>query len=153
SPAAQVWHHRRNSLRAYWRQQSGYGKAEALLEKKWPEKYNCAGHLTWQGRVYSSGGTRTPGSAMRIYYGQWGIAPFQSLYETGSEHYQSLFMMPEWYLVNLVLAFIGVLGLLWSPLLSVLPLLVLSAGFPTLHACAAAARSRFQGPGSHFPLK
>jgi GT2 family glycosyltransferase len=153
SPAAQVWHHRRNSLRAYWRQQSGYGKAEALLEKKWPEKYNCAGHLTWQGRVYSSGGTRTLGSTMRIHYGQWGIAPFQSLYETGSGHFRSLFMMPEWYLVNLGLAFLGVLGIFWRPLLSVLPLLALSAGLPTVHACAAAARTRFQGPGSHFPLK
>src|SRR5437667_132830 len=35
SPAAMVWHHRRNSVRAYLRQQKGYGKAEALLEKKW----------------------------------------------------------------------------------------------------------------------
>src|SRR3990172_1489422 len=35
SPAAFVWHHRRGSLRAFWKQQFGYGKAEALLEKKW----------------------------------------------------------------------------------------------------------------------
>src|SRR6185503_10024926 len=42
NPAAMVWHHRRNSLRAYWKQQKGYGKAEALLEAKWPEKYNAA---------------------------------------------------------------------------------------------------------------
>src|SRR5207245_2021241 len=52
SPAAVVWHHRRDSVRAYWRQQRGYGRAEALLEAKWPEKYNSAGHLTWTGRVY-----------------------------------------------------------------------------------------------------
>src|ERR1044071_8257844 len=45
-PAALVWHHRRNFLKNYWRQQQGYGKAEALLEGKWPEKYNSAGHLT-----------------------------------------------------------------------------------------------------------
>ena len=37
-PAALVWHHRRNSLRAYWQQQKGYGKAEALLEEKWPRE-------------------------------------------------------------------------------------------------------------------
>ena len=43
SPAAVVWHHRRNSMRAYWKQQRGYGKAEAMLERKWPEKYNAAG--------------------------------------------------------------------------------------------------------------
>jgi len=31
---AMVWHHRRNSVRTYWRQQLGYGRAEALLEAK-----------------------------------------------------------------------------------------------------------------------
>ena len=56
-PAAMVWHHRRNSIRAYWKQQINYGKAEALLERKWPEKYNAAGHLTWTGRVYGNGHT------------------------------------------------------------------------------------------------
>lgn len=37
-PVAFVWHHRRNSIKAYWKQQKGYGKAEALLENKWPER-------------------------------------------------------------------------------------------------------------------
>src|SRR5262245_20169551 len=55
SPAALVWHHRRNSVRAYWRQQRGYAKAEAMLEAKWPEKYNELGHLTWSGRLYGPG--------------------------------------------------------------------------------------------------
>ena len=36
SPAAVVWHHRRNSVRTYWRQQLGYGKAEALLKRNGP---------------------------------------------------------------------------------------------------------------------
>ena len=49
------WHHRRNSLKMYWRQQQGYGKAEALLEEKWPEKYNAAGHFSWSGRLYGKG--------------------------------------------------------------------------------------------------
>lgn len=50
-PGAVVWHHRRNSIKAYWKQQKGYGKAEALLEAKWPEKYNGFGHVTWGGRI------------------------------------------------------------------------------------------------------
>jgi GT2 family glycosyltransferase len=151
SPAAQVWHHRRNSVRAYWRQQTGYGKAEALLEKKWPEKYNSAGHLTWRGRVYSSG--RIFGTRTRIYYGRWGSALFQSLYATGPGTFQSLFVMPDWYLVNLALALIGVLGLFWRPLLLILPVLGLSVGLSMANACAAAARIRFQGPGFHFLLE
>src|SRR5205823_4327868 len=55
SAAAQVWHHPRRSVRAYWRQQRGYGRAEAMLERKWPEKYNGPGHVTWSGRVYGQG--------------------------------------------------------------------------------------------------
>src|SRR5207249_4837459 len=34
SAAAMVWHHRRNSVRTYWKQQIGYGRAEAMLERK-----------------------------------------------------------------------------------------------------------------------
>ena len=49
SPVALVWHHPRSTIRAYWRQQVGYGRAEALLEEKWPDKYNTAGHVTWGG--------------------------------------------------------------------------------------------------------
>ncbi len=51
TPGAMVWHHRRSSTRAYLRQQWGYGKAEAMLERKWPEKYNLVGHLSWRGRM------------------------------------------------------------------------------------------------------
>src|SRR5438445_3996372 len=54
-PAPVVGHHRRNSVRTYWRQQIGYGRAEAMLERKWPEKYNDVGHVRWTGRMYGSG--------------------------------------------------------------------------------------------------
>jgi hypothetical protein len=78
-PAAVVWHHRRNSVKAYWRQQKGYGKAEALLEAKWPEKYNGVGHLTWAGRIYGNGITLPiPYRKDRIFHGTWGTALFQS---------------------------------------------------------------------------
>src|SRR5207237_8374594 len=53
SPAATVLHRRRSSVRGYLKQQFGYGKAEALLERKWPEKYNRGGHVNWAGRVYA----------------------------------------------------------------------------------------------------
>ncbi len=55
SPSAIVWHHRRNSVKAYWKHQKGYGKAEALLEQKWPEKYYVLGYLKWNGRLYGKG--------------------------------------------------------------------------------------------------
>src|SRR5207244_3909825 len=55
SAAGVVWHHRRASVGAYVRQQRGYGEAEALLERKWPEKYNALGHVAWAGRIYGGG--------------------------------------------------------------------------------------------------
>jgi GT2 family glycosyltransferase len=153
SPSAQVWHHRRGSLRSFWRQQKGYGRAEALLEKKWPQKYNSAGHLTWRGRVYDPGLTRLFGKVTRIYHGPWGTAPFQSRYETGPGFLLSVFAMPEWYLAITALALIITLGVLWRPLLLALPLLAVSVGLPVANACASAARSRFYLRGHQFPLR
>ncbi|MDF2760315.1 MAG: glycosyl transferase, family 2, partial [Thermomicrobiales bacterium] len=98
SPGAMVWHHRRNSVRTYWRQQQGYGRAEALLEAKWPEQYNAAGHLNRAGRLYGQGWTRALGSRRsRIYAGTWGSAPFQSVYQPAPRLLVTLPLMPEWY--------------------------------------------------------
>ena len=73
SPGAVVWHHRRNSVRAYLRQQKGYGRAEALLERKWPDKYNALGHLNWKGKIYGKGPTKAISwRRWRIYHGTWG---------------------------------------------------------------------------------
>src|SRR5438445_808152 len=97
-PAAVVWHHRRNSVRTYWRQQIGYGRAEAMLERKWPEKYNDVGHVTWTGRLYGKGQVQL-GWRSRIYHGVWGSAPYQLLYRATPNGLWSLLAMPEWYLV------------------------------------------------------
>ena len=114
-PAAMVWHHRRNSLRAYWRQQIGYGKAEALLERKWPSKYNAAGHVTWVGKLYGSGITRALGRS-RIYQGTWGVAQFQRIYEPLPGTVAWLPLMPEWYLVILALLVLVASQAFWPPL-------------------------------------
>ena len=116
SPAAVVWHHRRNSVRTYWKQQKGYGKAEAMLERKWPEKYNVAGHAMWSGRLYTNGLTYLGWHVRRIYHGQWGTAPFQSLYEPAPSLVESLPMMPEWYLIMIGLGGFSLLGWAWRPL-------------------------------------
>ena len=127
-PAAVVWHHRRNSVRAYWKQQQGYGKAEALLERKWPEKYNAVGHIKWAGRLYGPGLTRMLLHRQRVYHGVWGQSPFQSLHESAPSLLTVLPTMPEWYLVIIALAGLSALALLWPKLVWVLPLLVLAAG-------------------------
>jgi O-antigen biosynthesis protein len=140
NPAALVWHHRRGSLRAYWKQQRGYGRAEALLERKWPEKYNSAGHSVWQGRFYGSGLVRSLVRRHRIYHGTWGSALFQSLYETPPGALGSLLLMPEWSLVVALLAVLSALGLYWEPLLLALPMVVLAGGASVAHAVSEAAR-------------
>jgi GT2 family glycosyltransferase len=140
-PAALVWHHRRNSVRAYWKQQRGYGKAEALLERKWPEKYNSGGHLSWAGRVYGPGCSARLWSRERVYHGTWGGALFQSLYQPGPSLPESLPAMPEWYLVIAALAIVSGLGVLWSPLFVAIPLLAGAILVLLVHAAVAAARS------------
>jgi len=143
SPAAMVWHHRRNSVRAYWNQQRGYGTAEALLEQKWPEKYSGIGHLTWSGRMYGSGSTKALPARGRIYQGLWGSAPFQSLYHPGAGTLRSLPLMPEWYLVIVFLAALSALGGLWTPLLLAVPLLFLAVVATLIQAGLSAAHASF----------
>jgi len=145
-PAATVWHHRRNSIRAYWRQQVGYGRAEALLERKWPEKYNPAGHLEWNGRVYSQSITRPLMPPGRIYHGIWGAAPFQRLYEPSPRAFHFLTLMPEWYVFTMLLSVLALLATTWTPLLVALPLLAVAVAVPVLQAVRAARRAWFPTP-------
>jgi GT2 family glycosyltransferase len=146
SPAAVVWHHRRSSVRAYLRQQRGYGKAEALLERKWPQKYNRARHIAWGGRVYGRGLTRELASTRRwrVYYGSQGSALFQSLYQPSPAGLRALPLMPEWYLVLLALSALCALGAAWQPLLFVgLPLLAVAAGFVAAQGVFSASAAQF----------
>lgn len=145
NPGAMVWHHRRNSLRAYWKQQHNYGKAEAILERKWPEKYNLMGHLTWVGRVYTNGHQYKTWSRGRIYHGVWGSAPFQSIYQSPAGALESWLSMPEWYLAVAALAPLSVLGFAWSPLFYALPLLLLALAAPICQAILSASRVCFPG--------
>ena len=146
---AMVWHRRRNSVRTYWRQQQGYGKAEALLERKWPERYNAAGHLSWAGRLYGRGPTRAIALGRgRIYQGPWGTAPYQLLYEPTPGLLASLALMPEWYLAVVGLGIVSLLGLSWPPLLWAIPLLIAAVAAPIAQAVLSAARAEFPGAPS-----
>jgi O-antigen biosynthesis protein len=144
NPAAMVWHQRRNSLRAYWQQQRGYGRSEALLERKWPCRYNAAGHVSWGGHMYGNAFARLLGfRRSRIYNGVWGFAPFQSLYEATPSVLDSLARLPEWYLVIVLLAGLSALAPFWAPLLYVVPLLGLALLLPLGDAMNSGLRTRF----------
>jgi GT2 family glycosyltransferase len=145
NPTAVVWHHRRNSVRAYWKQQQGYGAAEALLEGKWPERYNAAGHLRWAGRLYGHG-VAAPLARGVIYQGVWGTAPFQSIYSPAPGSFASLARMPEWWLVVGALWALVLLMGAWHPLGWVLPLALVALAAPVVQAVAAGVRAPFPGP-------
>jgi hypothetical protein len=146
---AMDWHHRRNSLLAYWRQQKGYGKAEALLEEKWPERYNAVGHLVWRGRLYGKGYAEPLQlNRWHVYQGTWGTAAYQSLYERAPGTLASLPLMPEWALVVMALALLSVLGAFFWPTLAIVtvPLLAGAASAPVAQAIDAALRADFPTP-------
>ena len=149
NPAAMVWHHRRNTIKAYWKQQLNYGKAEGYLERKWPEKYNAAGHVPWAGRLYLKGFENFMGCFRgRIYQGTWGSALFQSIYQPAPSLLWSLPLMPEWIVVVAALGLFSLLGLQWAPLLLALPLFILGASLPVAHAVACSSRLPF----TNFPV-
>ncbi|HEX6711850.1 MAG TPA: glycosyltransferase, partial [Thermoleophilaceae bacterium] len=145
-PGASVWHHRRRTIRAYIRQQRGYGRAEALLEQKWPAKYSPGGHVDWSGRLYGNGSAQHRGGwRWRIYFGGWASAPFQSIYGPSKGLLESLPLMPEWYLVIAGLTAVSAAGLAWTPLLSFIPLLVAAVAALLVDVGLGAWRARFPG--------
>jgi GT2 family glycosyltransferase len=77
-PGAFVWHWRRPSIRAFLKQQIGYGKAECLLKAKFPERFNRSGAAKWHGFIYGGGPIRVTHESV-IYHGPMGSAGYQSL--------------------------------------------------------------------------
>lgn len=143
APGAMVWHHPRRTVSGYLRQQKGYGKAEGLLEEKWPEKFNAAGHHTFGGRVYGHGIVHALFRRCVIYHGQGGFAPFQSLYERAPGLLATLPLMPEWYLLLGIAAVIAALGLVWPPLLIAAPVLLFGIALSIAHAIEGGLEASF----------
>lgn len=132
NPQAVVWHHRRGSLRSYVKQQYGYGLAEAILDRKWPEEFGVAAEISWYGRgiARALGCRRT-----RLYH---------SAGEVGWRFWRSLPSMPEWYVL---LAGLGVLALLGS---RSAPLAVAAAPF-VVGMLASCVQAVVSGARADFP--
>jgi glycosyltransferase involved in cell wall biosynthesis len=81
-PSAVVWHHRRGSVRTYLKQQRGYGRAEALVAARHPDRFGGLRTAKWRGRIYSPERRNHPGQ--RIYRGPLGTAAYQSVYHRDS---------------------------------------------------------------------
>ncbi len=103
SAAAMVWHFRRNTVKAYIRQQMGYGAAEALLYFKHPYRFNFLGQSKWLGRIY---GDLEHSLFLRrpvIYYGTFGRSLFQTMYEAPSSVFAFLPFTLEWNIVAAIM--------------------------------------------------
>lgn len=103
SPAAMVWHFRRNTVKAYIGQQRGYGKAEGLLYFRHPQRFNALGYSRWRGRIY--GGIYSLFTSLFslrrsvIYGGVFGRGLFQTLYQPPSSFVSYLPFTLEWSVV------------------------------------------------------
>ncbi len=96
APAALVWHRRRATVRAYLRQQRGYGHAEALLYFKHPYRFNTLGQSRWLGRIYRDPCAGILGRRSVIYSGVLGSGLFQTLYESPASVFGLLPSTFEW---------------------------------------------------------
>jgi glycosyltransferase involved in cell wall biosynthesis len=74
-PAAFVWHFRRNTVKAYYGQQRGYGRAEAALYLKYPERFNGLGQIKWRGTIPGLAATVPGARRRRIGWARAGGAP------------------------------------------------------------------------------
>ena len=123
SPAAVVWHFRRNTVAAYCKQQRGYGKAEALVYAKHPFRFNFFGQAKWLGRIYGDlSASLLISRRPVIYSGVFGRGLFQTMYEPPSSLTALLPLTFEWSAASLVLALAGIAGGGWLWLL-IVPLL------------------------------
>src|SRR5438874_2246153 len=120
SPAAVVWHFRRNTVAAYCAQQRGYGKAEALVYAKHPLRCNLFGQAKWLGRIYGDLSTTLLLSRRPVIYsGVFGRGLFQTLYEPPSSLTAFLPLSFKWSATSLPLALGGIIGGAWWWLLTV----------------------------------
>jgi GT2 family glycosyltransferase len=146
SAGAVVMHRRRDTVWRYLKQQYGYGKAEALLERKWPSRYNRVGSSRWSGKIYDS---LPPVSGQRglVRYGTWGSGLFQSIYEPAPSALSSFLAAPELFLLIATLGVLSVLALLWAPLIFALPLFAVALAVIAGQAFESGCRAHRTVPG------
>ena len=153
APAAMVWHHRRATVARYWRQQVGYGKAEALLEHKWPARFSALGHMSWAGQIYGRGLPRPAvESEPLIYQGTWGLSSYQGLYRPASNHILGLALTPEWLLLAAAMFGLGVMGFFAPPLHWAFAMLSLMVAISVTQALRGAAEAKYLIRARGLPL-
>lgn len=110
---AMVWHHRRATVQAYAQQQKGYGRSEAMVHFKHPQRCGTFGRSNWSGIIYGDGAVGLPLMPDQIYHGQFGTGLFQTIYRHNHYGFWSAIMSLEWHFAA---TFILILSSLFWPL-------------------------------------
>lgn len=135
APGAFVWHHRRQTPKAYLRQQAGYGEAEALLRFMHPDKFNGRGDGKWRGVVYGPSLRGLAVSDSIIYRGTFGTGLFQCVYRPAPAHWAMLPGTLEWHAAAALIAAAAVYDM-WALLAAAL-MLALSVAVAAVQAAQA----------------
>jgi len=104
--SALVWHHHRASVKAYWKQQVGYGEGERWLMAHHPEKF-LDGRMQWRGRIYSPLPFVRSLWDTRVNAGVWGTAAFPSVYRTDVHPFAFLPHSFNWQIGSFLLTIAG----------------------------------------------
>ncbi len=93
-------------MKAYWRQQLGYGEGETWLMAHHPEKF-LDGRMLWRGRIYSPLPFVRSLWGTRINAGVWGTAAFPSVYRTDVHPFAFLPHSIRWQVLSFALTLVG----------------------------------------------
>jgi O-antigen biosynthesis protein len=120
SPTAVVWHHRRFTLRAFKKQQEGYGEAESLLRFKHLIFFGPTGTAKWRGQIYGTPRFSWFINRPIIYHGIFGDGFFQSIYPTPQSEVAAYLSSIEWFALTVFLFGLGI----FVPALRIVPYLM-----------------------------
>jgi GT2 family glycosyltransferase len=109
APGALVWHHHRDSVQAYWKQQVGYGEGESFLQHRHTDRFNERGHVRWAGRIYSPLPAYRSLFRQVVYQGRFGSEAFPSIYQGGLSLGGALPQMVEWQILTALMLMASVL--------------------------------------------
>jgi GT2 family glycosyltransferase len=125
SPTAIVWHHRRFTLRAFLKQQDGYGEAESLLRFKHLIFFGPTGTAKWRGQIYGTPRFSWFLNRPIVYHGVFGEGFFQSMYPTPQSEVAAYLSSVEWFALTIFLFGLGI----FLPALRIVPYLMVGGTF------------------------
>lgn len=125
SPAAIVWHYRRFTLKAFRKQQEGYGEAESMLRFKHLIFFGPTGTIKWKGQIYGAPRFTWLLNRPIIYHGVFGQGLFQSIYPTPQSDIAAYLSSIEWLALTAFIFLVSVA----VPTLRIVPYLMFGGTF------------------------